>query len=68
MKYFGKCPDVDNNWISKPPKLGGYGKIVEMAESDFAGAPKYSKGRRLGEEAWKDTLNEYLDIWIDREG
>ena len=36
------------------PKLGGYGKIVEMDESYFAGNPKYNKGRRLGGEAWKD--------------
>ena len=35
-----------------PPKLEG--KIVEMDESHFAGAPKYGKGRRLGLEAWRD--------------
>ena len=36
------------------PKLGGFGKIVEMDGSYFAGVPKYGKGRRLGAGTWTD--------------
>ena len=42
-------------WANKP-KLGGFGKIVEMDESFFAGAFQYGKGRRLGEDSWEDTF------------
>ena len=37
------------------PKLGGFGKIVEMDESFFPGHPKFNRGRRLGEGAWQDN-------------
>ena len=57
VKYYGKCRLIAHTWIWKHPlKLGGFGKIVEMDESHFAGAPKYGKGRRLGEKAWKNCF------------
>jgi len=40
--------------ITNKPKLGGFGKIVEMDESHFAGTAKFGKGRRLGEDPWED--------------
>ena len=53
VKWYKMCRNICGEWIEKnPPKLGGFGKIVEMDESYFAGAPKYGKGRRLGEGAW----------------
>ena len=56
VNWYRKCRSITNNWIRKnPPILGGFGKIVEMDESHFAGAPKYGKGRRLGENAWAET-------------
>ena len=51
------CREVWTDWFWKPentPKLGGFENIKEMDESYFPGMPKYNKGRRLGEEAWKD--------------
>ena len=54
VQWYGKRRTVANDWIRKNPlKLGGFGKIVEMDESHFAGAPKYGKGRRLGDNAWE---------------
>ena len=43
-----------------PPKLGGFGKVVEMDKSHFAGAPKYGKGVRNGEKRGKIILNGRL--------
>ena len=58
VQWYGICRDVSNKWIRKnPPKLGGFGKIVEMDESHFAGAPKYGKGGRLDEYAWEAISN-----------
>jgi len=47
---------VCTSWIwneNNIPKLGGFGKVVEMDESFFAGAPKFNRGRRLGT-SWED--------------
>ena len=55
VKWYGECRQFSNAWIWKhPPKLGGFGKFFEMDESHFAGAPKYGKGRCLGEKAWAE--------------
>ena len=57
VKWYRFCREVCTDWFWKAentPKLGGFGKIVEMDESFFPGVPKYNKGRRLGENAWKD--------------
>ena len=57
VKWYCFCREVCTTWFWNPentPKLGGYGKIVEMDESFFPGQPKYNKGRRLGEGAWED--------------
>ena len=55
VKWYAKCREVCGTWIwANKPKLGGFGKIVEMDESYFAGASKYGKGRRLGEDPWED--------------
>ena len=56
VDYYGDFRDVCNHWIRDPenkPKLGGFGKVVEMDESYFPGKPKYNRGRRLGT-TWKD--------------
>ena len=55
-EYYADCRAICNSWIRNPkntPKLGGFGKIVEMDESYFAGQPKYKRGRRLGT-SWED--------------
>ena len=55
-EYYSDCRNVCNSWIWNPentPKLGGYGKIIEMDESYFPGAPKFNRGRRLGT-TWED--------------
>ena len=53
VKWYSLCREICGKWIeTNPPKLGGFGKIVEMDESYFAGAPKYGKGRRLAEDSW----------------
>ena len=50
VKWYKLCRGLCADWIRKnPPKLGGFGVIVEMGESYFAGAPKFGKGRRFGE-------------------
>jgi hypothetical protein len=55
VKYYSKCREVCGTWIwANKPKLGGFGNIVEMDESHFAGAQKYGKGRILGADPWKD--------------
>ena len=59
VKWYRFCREVCTDWFWKAentPKLGGFGKIVEMDESFFPGVPKYNKfkGCRLGENAWKD--------------
>ena len=55
VKYYAKCREVCGVWIwANKPKLGGFGKIVEMDESHFAGTQKYGKGRVLGVDPWQD--------------
>lgn len=55
VNWYAKCREVCEKWIwDNKPKLGGFGKIVEMDESHFAGVPKYGKGRRIGEDPWED--------------
>ena len=57
VKWYAKCREVCGTWIwANKPKLRGFGNIVEMDESHFAGAPKFGRGRRLGEDAWKDSF------------
>ena len=51
------CREICNEWFWDPrntAKLGGFGTIVEMDESYFAGKPKDQYGRRLGETSWED--------------
>ena len=51
--WYAKCREVCEKWIwANKPKLGGFGKIVEIDDSHFAGTPKYGKGRRNGEDPW----------------
>ena len=60
VTWYGKCREVCETWIWRnKPKLGGFGKIVEMDESHFAGTSKYGKGRRNGEDPWKG-LNKWV--------
>ena len=50
IEYYSDCRSVCNSWIWNPDntlELGGYGKIIEMDESYFPGAPKFNYGRRL---------------------
>ena len=55
MKWYAKCREVCGKWIwANKPKLGGYGKIVEMDESHLLGFQKYGKGRRLGKDPWEE--------------
>ena len=61
VEYHANCRHVCNAWIwneNNTPKLGGFGKVVEMDESFFPGAPKYNRGRRLG------TTWEEDNIWV----
>ena len=51
VDYYGDFRRICNDWVRNPinkPKLGGFGKVVEMDESYFPGKPKYNRGRRLG--------------------
>ena len=60
IKWYKFCREVVTEWFWDPvntPKLGGFGKIVEMDESYFPGKPKFNRGRRLGE----DTKNSWED-------
>ena len=46
--WYAKCREVCGAWIwANQPKLGGFGKIVEMDESHFAGAPNTGKVENL---------------------
>ena len=57
LAWYGKCRDICSNWIwEHKPKLGGFGKIVKMDESHFTGNLKFGKGRRLGEDPWKNCF------------
>ena len=57
VAWYAKCRDICSKWIwANKPKLGGFGKIVEMDESHFAGAPKFGRGRRLGEDPWENCF------------
>ena len=56
VEFYADCRQVCTSWIwneNNIPKLGGFGKVVEMDESFFAGAPKFNRGRRLGT-SWED--------------
>ena len=60
--WYKFCREVCTEWFWDPcntPKLGGFGKIVEMDESYSPGKPKYNRGRRLGDGAWEDD-----DKWM----
>ena len=51
-KWYKFCRELCTEWFfdaKNTPKLGGFGRIVEMDESYFPGKPKYNRGRRLGE-------------------
>ena len=51
VEFYADCRQVCTSWIwddKRVPKLGGFGKVVEMDESHFAGAPKFNRGHRLG--------------------
>ena len=57
IKWYKFCRDVCTEWFwdaRNTPKLGGYGKIIEIDESYFPGVPKFNRGRRLGGDAWED--------------
>ena len=61
VEYYADCRNICNTWIwddKHTPKLGGFGKVVEMDESFFPGAPKYNRGRRLGTN-WDEN-----DKWV----
>ena len=61
VEYYADCRAICNAWIwneNNTPKLGGFGKVVEMDESFFPGAPKYNRGRRLGNN-WDED-----DKWV----
>ena len=52
-EFYGDCRTICTRWIWDPknmPKLGGYGKVVEMDESFFPGAPKIQPWTQ----AWHD--------------
>ena len=56
IEYYADCRRTCTSWIwdtKNLPKLGGFGKFVEMDESYFPGAPKFNRGRRLGT-SWED--------------
>ena len=61
IKWYKLCREVVTEWFWDPintPKLGGFGKIVEMDESYMPGKPKFNRGRRLGEDSktsWEDN-------------
>ena len=56
VNMYARCREVCGCWIwANKPKLGGYGTIVEIDESHFAGRQKYGKGRILGVDPWKDS-------------
>ena len=50
MEYYADCMAVCNVWVwngNNTPKLGGFGKVVEMDESFFPGAPSTIEGEDL---------------------
>ena len=64
-EYYADCSAIWNKCIQNPensPKLGGFGKVVEMEESYFLGQPKYVRGRGLGT-SWEDDENGILG-WL----
>ena len=64
IKWYKFCREVCTDWFWDPnntPKLGGYGKIVEMDESYFAGNPKYNKVDDLVEKHGKTMTNGFLE-------
>ena len=64
-KWYKFCRRVVTEWFWNPintPKLGGFGKIVEMDESYFPGKPKFNRGRRLGEDANSSWEND--EKWV----
>ena len=65
-EYYDDCSAIWNKCIQNPensPKLGGFGKVVEMEESYFLGQPKYVRGRGLGT-SWEDDENGILG-WLN---
>ena len=44
------------------PKLGGFGKIIEVDESYFPGKPKFKRVRRLGEDSETSWKND--EKWV----
>ena len=65
VKWYKFCREVVTEWFWDPentPKLGGFGKIVEMDESYFPGKPKYNRGRRLGEDSATSWKND--EKWV----
>ena len=51
VEYYADCMAVCNVWVwngNNTPKLGGFGKVVEMDESFFPGAPS-----TIEEEDWE---------------
>ena len=57
IKRYKFCRNVCTEWFwgsRTTPKLGGYGKTIEIDESYFPGVPKFNRGRRLGGNAWED--------------
>ena len=67
VKWYRFCREVCTNWFWNPvntPKLGGFGKIVEMDESYFPGKPKYNTERRLGEDAYDE---KWVLAWLNVE-
>ena len=66
IKWYKICREVVNEWFWDPqntPKLGGFGKIVEMDECYFPGKPKFNCGRRLGNS--KDSCWEDDKKWVN---
>ena len=63
-EIYAGCRNVCTNWILNPehtPKLGEYGKIIEMYQSFFPGAPKFNRGRRLGT-SWEADEKQTLEL------
>ena len=72
VEAYKSCRNICNDWIRKNfEPLGGYGKIVELDESYFAGQPKYGRGRAV---AWKEddpwvfgiVERDSLDCWVQQ--
>ena len=52
-----------NSWIwndNNTPKLGGFGKTIEMGKSFFAAVPKFSEDTDLGQHV--KTINRVFEL------